>query len=64
MPTTDTPSQVEGEVREEYFESHATGIELEAEDSPRPEEPEPWDPEKISDPHEALFATSSSGHDC
>ena len=49
MPTTDNPSQTEGEVREEYFESYATGVELEVEDKdPSPsEEPEPWDPEKI-----------------
>ena len=45
MPTTANPSQAEGEVREEYFESHATGVELEVADPP--EEPEPWDPEKI-----------------
>ena len=45
MPTTDNPLQAEGEVREEYFESHATGVELEVADPP--EEPEPWDPEKI-----------------
>ena len=44
---TENPSQTEGEVREEYFESHATGVELEGGDPPRPEEPEPWDPEKI-----------------
>ena len=47
MPTTDNPSQTEDEVREEYFDSNATGIELEGEDPSRPEEPEPWDPEKI-----------------
>ena len=47
MPTTDNPSQAEGEVREEYFESHATGVELEVADPSPPEEPEPWDPEKI-----------------
>ena len=47
MPTTDFPSQTVGEVREEYFESHATGIELEVEEPSRPEEPEPWDPERI-----------------
>ena len=47
MPTTDNPSQAEGEVREEYFESVATGVELEVEDPSPPEEPEPWDPEKI-----------------
>ena len=47
MPITDNPSQTEGDAREEYFESRATGVELEAEDPSRPEEPEPWDPEKI-----------------
>ena len=47
MPTTDNPSQTGDEVREEYFESHATGIELEVDEPSRPEEPEPWDPEKI-----------------
>ena len=47
MPTTDNPSQTEGEVHEEYFESYATGVELEGEDLSQLEEPEPWDPEKI-----------------
>ena len=47
MPTTDNHSQTEDEVREEYFESHATGVEVEVEDPPPPDEPEPWDPEKI-----------------
>ena len=47
MSSTENPSQAEGEVREEYFESHATGVELEADDSSGSEEPEPWDPEKI-----------------
>ena len=47
MPDTDNPSQPEGEAREEYFESHATGVELETDDAPGTEEPEPWDPEKI-----------------
>ncbi len=47
MPTTENPSQPEGEVREEYFESQATGVELETDDAPEPEDPEPWDPEKI-----------------
>ena len=32
---------------EEYFENQATGVELEDEVSPQPDEPEPWDPEKI-----------------
>ena len=43
----ENPSQTTVEVSEEYFESQATGIELEGEDPSRPEEPEPWDPEKI-----------------
>ena len=43
MTTTGT----EKEIREEYFESHATGVEVETEDSPSPDEPKPWDPEKI-----------------
>lgn len=47
MPDTDNPSQAEGEVREEYFESQATGVELETDDTPGTEEPEPWDPEQI-----------------
>ena len=47
MPTTNIPSQIESDVREEYFESNATGVELELEDPSLPEEPEPWDPEKI-----------------
>ena len=47
MPTTDNPSQTENEVLEEYFESQATGVELEAAEPSPPEEPEPWDPEKI-----------------
>ena len=47
MPTTDNPSQTDDEVREEYFESHATGVEIEVEDRPPTDEPEPWDPEKI-----------------
>ena len=47
MPDTDNSSQPEGEVPEEYFESQATGIELETDDSSGSEEPEPWDPEKI-----------------
>ena len=43
MPTTETEDQV----REEYYESQATGVEIEVEDLPPPDEPEPWDPEKI-----------------
>ena len=43
MTTTGTEEQV----REEYFESHATGVEVEAEVPPSQDEPKPWDPEKI-----------------
>ena len=44
---TENPSQTEGEAREEYFESHATGVEIEGGDPSQREAPEPWDPEKI-----------------
>ena len=47
MLTIDKPSPAEDEVREEYFESQATGVEIEVEGHPPPDEPEPWDPEKI-----------------
>ena len=47
MPTADSPSQSEGDVREEYFESRPTGVELEGEAPLPADEPEPWDPEKI-----------------
>ena len=47
MPTTDNPPQNESGVREEYFESEATGVELEVAEPSVPEEPEPWDPDKI-----------------
>ena len=47
MQPTDMPSQTEGDVPEEYFESLATGVEIEADDRLPPEEPEPWDPERI-----------------
>ena len=47
MPTIDNPSQAEDNVREEYFESQATGVEVETDDSSGTDEPEPWDPEKI-----------------
>ena len=47
MPTTDSPLQSEGGVREEYFESRPTGVELEGEAPLPADEPEPWDPEKI-----------------
>ena len=43
MPTT----KIEDQVREEYFESQATGVEVEVEDPAPHDEPEPWDPEKI-----------------
>ena len=45
MTTPDT--ETENQVREEYFESDATGVEVETEDSPSPDEPKPWNPEKI-----------------
>ncbi len=47
MSTTDNLTQAEAEIPEEYFESQATGVELESDDSPRPDDPDPWDPEKI-----------------
>ena len=47
MLTIDKPSPAEDAVREEYFESQATGVEVEAEVLPSPDDPEPWDPEKI-----------------
>ena len=47
MKILDKSTGKEDEVREEYFESQATGIEVETEDSPSPDEPEPWDPEQI-----------------
>ena len=47
MPPNDTPPQTEDDVHEEYFESQATGVELEDADGSQSEEPEPWDPEKI-----------------
>lgn len=45
MTILDNSTGTEDEVREEYFENQATGIEVE--DSPSPDEPEPWDPEQI-----------------
>ena len=45
MTTMDKSTRTEDGVREEYFESEATGVETEAL-SP-PDDPEPWDPEKI-----------------
>ena len=47
MPTSENALQAEDEVREEYFESFATGVEVENQDPLPSEEPEPWDPEKI-----------------
>ena len=47
MTTLDKSTGTEDETREEYFESHATGVEVETEVLPPPDEPEPWDPEKI-----------------
>ena len=45
--TTEQASATTEEVREEYFENQATGVEVEVDDSATPDEPEPWDPEKI-----------------
>ncbi|MCY4542657.1 MAG: DUF262 domain-containing protein [Rhodobacteraceae bacterium] len=47
MPKTDSNPQPKDKVREEYVENLATGVEVEDEDSSTPNEPEPWDPEKI-----------------
>ena len=47
MTTLDKSTGTEDKVCEEYFESQATGVEVETEISPPPDEPEPWDPEKI-----------------
>ena len=46
MPTPDNSSPPQDDVREEYFESQATGVELE-DAEPLADEVEPWDPEKI-----------------
>ena len=47
MPPTDKLLQTGDEVREEYFDSRATGVEIEGEDPSPSDDPEPWDPEKI-----------------
>lgn len=47
MPTSENPLQPGDEVREEYFDNLATGVEVETQDPLLPEEPEPWDPDKI-----------------
>lgn len=47
MPNTDSPPPAEGDPPEEYFESQATGVELEDSAQPPEDEVEPWDPEKI-----------------
>ena len=47
MSPNDIPSQTEDDVREEYFESLPTGVELEDADRSQSEEPKPWDPDKI-----------------
>lgn len=44
--TTELASATTENVHEEYFENQATGVEVEDEPAP-PDEPEPWDPEKI-----------------
>lgn len=47
MMITGTPTRIGETVREEYFESEPTGVEVETESSPPTDEPEPWDPDKI-----------------
>ncbi len=47
MTTLNKSTGKEDNVHEEYFESLATGVEVETDGSPSPDEPEPWDPEKI-----------------
>ena len=47
MPTPDNSSPTQDEVREEYFESQATDVELEDDERPSEDDVEPWDPEKI-----------------
>ncbi len=47
MTTRDKSLGTEDEVREEYFESEATGVEIESQAPPSSDDPEPWDPEKI-----------------
>lgn len=47
MPNMDYPPHTEGDPPEEYFESLATGVELEDAEQPPEDEVEPWDPEKI-----------------
>ena len=42
-----TTMETAHDVQEEYFESGPTGVEAETEDSPSPDDPEPWNPEKI-----------------
>ena len=41
MTTLDKSAGTEDNVREEYFESQATGVEVEAEVLPSPDDPEP-----------------------
>lgn len=47
MPTPVNQSSIGGDVREEYFESVPTDVEVEIDDESDLEEPEPWDPERI-----------------
>ncbi len=47
MSTQEDPAQTDHEITEEYFESRATGVELEVVDSFGADESEPWDPEQI-----------------
>ena len=41
MPTIDKSTGTEDNVREEYFENEATGVEVEPEVLPSPDEPSP-----------------------
>ena len=45
--TTRQPGGEQLEIREEYFENEATGVEAEEDGAPSRVEPEPWDPDKI-----------------
>ena len=47
MTAPNSSTGMEADVREEYFDNRATGVEVETDDSSPPDEPEPWDPEKI-----------------
>ena len=63
MLTIDKPSPAEDEVREEYFESQATGVEIEVEGHPPTRRAGALGSGKDSDSYEALLATSTRGDD-